>query len=212
MDTQQELDHVIDTLVTFAHDWLLGFIHAMKTYRATVGLPPPHPHYPLPVEFPFGGLTEVFHWVQIFDNATQVDRSFRVRMRHYEGNADRWEPLLWTIYSGTITFGSVELDRRVYVDQSVFSVDPLFVLEGMADAVKRRTKLTVSSRILMQQVSQVHDENIWYELFEVRTASNELVKELGRRRIPRPRFCPDCRVWVPHAGPPYCLEHLSSRV
>ncbi|KAJ8094016.1 hypothetical protein AAF712_008106 [Marasmius tenuissimus] len=211
MNTQDELSPILETLVSLAHDWLLGFVHAMKTYRATIGLPPPHPQYPLPVEFPFGGLTEVFHWVQIFDNETQVDRSFRVRMRHFEGNAERWEPLLWVIYSGTFTFGTVELDRRVYVDQSVFSVDPLFVLEGMADAVKRHTKLTVSSRILMQEVSSVQDENIWFELFEVRTASDELVKELGRRRIHRPRFCPECRVWVPHAGPPYCLEHLKSR-
>ncbi|KAG7087159.1 hypothetical protein E1B28_013139 [Marasmius oreades] len=216
MSTQNDLNPVLDTLVYLTYDWLVGFIDALKTYRAAIGIPPPHPNYPLPVEFPFGGLTEVFHWVQIFDNTTQVDRSFRVRMRLFEGNADRWEPLVWTIYSGNITFGSVELDRRIFVDQSVVSVDPLFILEGMADAVKRRTKLIVSSRIVMRakvvngQPSTNPDQNYWYELFEVRTAaSGEFVKELGRRMISRPRFCPQCRVWVPHAGPPYCLQHLS---
>ncbi|KAK1215539.1 hypothetical protein PQX77_021841 [Marasmius sp. AFHP31] len=200
MNTQNELSPILETLISLAHDWLLGFVYTVKTYRATIGLPPPHPQYPLPVEFPFGDLTEVFHWVQIFDNETQVDRSFCLRIKHVEGDAECWEPLQWVIYGETFTLGTLELDRRVYVDQFVFSVDPLFVLEGMADAVKRRTKLTVSSRILMQEVSPVQDENIWYELFEVRTASDELVKELGRRRTHCPSFYSE-RVWGPHVSP-----------
>ncbi|KAF9261796.1 hypothetical protein L218DRAFT_945763 [Marasmius fiardii PR-910] len=183
--SQDDFGPILDTLVYLTHDWLAGFINALKTYRTTIGLPPPHPNYPLPVEFPFGGLTEVFHWVQIFDNATQVDRSFRVRMRLIEGDASRWEPLVWTVYSGAITFGCVELDRRVFVNQSLVSVDPLFILEGLADAVQRRTKLIVSSRIVMRAATDDgqpytnSDQGYWYELYEVRTASNELVKELG---------------------------------
>ncbi|KAK7023688.1 hypothetical protein VNI00_016571 [Paramarasmius palmivorus] len=211
MNPQDEFGPVINTLSYLAHDWLHGFVQAIKTYRATIGLPPPHPAYPLPAAFPFGGLTEVFHWVQIFDDATQVDRSFRVRMAFTEGNAARWDPLVWTVYSGNIVIGTVELDRRIFVDQSVVSVDPIFILEGMADAVRRQTKLVVSSRIIMRTPNgQVATPNnsVWYEVYEVRTAADEVVKELGRRVISHPRYCPECRVWLPHSGPSYCLQHL----
>ncbi|KAK7030440.1 hypothetical protein VNI00_014011 [Paramarasmius palmivorus] len=213
MNPQDELGPVINTLSYLAHDWLYGFVQAIKTYRATIGLPPPHPAYPLPAVFPFGELTEVFNWVQLVDDATQINQRFPVRMAFTEGNAARWDPLVWTVHSRDIVIGTLELDRRISGDgdQFVISVDPIFILEWMGKAVRRQTKLVVSSRIIMRtpkgQVA-TPTNSVWYEVYEVRTAADELVKELERRDISHPRYCPECRVWLPHSGPSYCLHHL----
>ncbi|KAK7023697.1 hypothetical protein VNI00_016580 [Paramarasmius palmivorus] len=211
MNPQDEFSPVISTLSYLAHDWLHGFVQAIKTYRATIGLPPPHPAYPLPATFPFGELTEVFNWVQLVDDATQINQRFPVRMAFTEGNAARWDPLVWVVHSGDIVIGILELDRRVSIDQSVISVDPIFILERMGEAVQRQTKLVVSSHIIMctpnGQVATTNN-SVWYEVYEVRTAADELVQELVRRVISHPRHCPECRVWLPHSGPSHCLQHL----
>ncbi|KAK7022032.1 hypothetical protein VNI00_017066 [Paramarasmius palmivorus] len=104
------LGPVINTLAALVKDWLQGLVDSLHMYRRLVGAPPPHPNYPLPADFPFGSLSQVFHWVQIFDDANQANRSFRVRMSLFEGRPERWEPLLWSVHSGNVVLGSVELD------------------------------------------------------------------------------------------------------
>uniref|UniRef100_A0A0W0FDN9 Uncharacterized protein n=1 Tax=Moniliophthora roreri TaxID=221103 RepID=A0A0W0FDN9_MONRR len=122
---------VLTTLSALVKDWLQGFLDALQTYHRFVGVPPPHPSYPLPAEFPFEGLSEVFHWIQVVDDATQVNHNLPVKVSLLPGRADHWEPLLWVIHSGTTVIGSVELDRRIYADQSVVSIDPVFILESL---------------------------------------------------------------------------------
>ncbi|ESK83729.1 hypothetical protein Moror_2100 [Moniliophthora roreri MCA 2997] len=204
---------VINTLTALVKDWLQSLVDSLQTYRHLVGVPPPHPSYPLPADFPFGSLSQVFHWVQIFDDVNQVNRSFRVRMSLFEGRTDRWEPLLWSVHSGNVVLGSVELDRRLYADQSVVSIDPIFILESLIHATTFHRKIVVSSRIVLLAPTSAAPPSasyIWTEIFEIRRSdNNELIKELGRRStMSQPRFCPTCRVWLPQAGPPYCLQHL----
>ncbi|KAK7047083.1 hypothetical protein VNI00_006744 [Paramarasmius palmivorus] len=204
---------VLASLVALIKDWLQGFVDALKTYRHLVAtLPPPHPNPPLPGDFPFSNLSEVFHWVQVVDDTRmhQVNHNYPVTISLLPGRAEHWEPLVWAIHTGNIVLGSIELDRRVYADQSVVSIDPLFILETMILAVTLRQKLIVSSRVVMIP-SPGTDQNAWNEIFEVRRAdANLVVRELGRRTTTsQPRFCPTCRTWLPQAGPNFCLEHLN---
>ncbi|ESK90008.1 hypothetical protein Moror_7938 [Moniliophthora roreri MCA 2997] len=201
---------VLTTLSALVKDWLQGFLDALQTYHRFVGVPPPHPSYPLPAEFPFEGLSEVFHWIQVVDDATQVNHNLPVKVSLLPGRADHWEPLLWVIHSGTTVIGSVELDRRIYADQSVVSIDPVFILESLILAVSLHRKVVVSSRIILT-TPPTSPSTIWTEIFEIRQSdTNRVLRELGRRNTSsQPRFCPTCQTWLPHAGPNYCLEHLS---
>ncbi|ESK93810.1 hypothetical protein Moror_13060 [Moniliophthora roreri MCA 2997] len=168
----EKLGPVLDTLVALVKDWLHGIIDALHLYRLLIGIQPPHPNYPLPVEFPLGpSISQTFTWVQILDDAKQIRMSFRVELGFSEGNVERWEPIMWSVYSGNVVLGSLQLDRRVYADYqfSRACLDPIFVLENLLQAITLRQRIIVSTRIVMLQpkTPAPFGWRVWNEIVEI---------------------------------------------
>uniref|UniRef100_A0A0W0FDJ1 Uncharacterized protein n=1 Tax=Moniliophthora roreri TaxID=221103 RepID=A0A0W0FDJ1_MONRR len=188
----EDIRPLIDTLAALTKDWMQSIINALQLYRRVIDIPPPHPDYPLPVEFPFSNLTQAFNWVQTFDDSSQVRRAFRVRLEYYEGRADRWEPLVWSVYSGNIVLGSFQLDRHIYANQALkIFIDPIFILGNLVYAISIRQTLIISTRIAMSE--SLVGRHVWNEIIEIHPAP---LVECGFRKRVQPTAANTCHDFV----------------
>lgn len=92
----------------------------------------------------------------------------------------------------------------------LFRIDGDLVLQFLCFSLREDRAMRLTSRVIPEPSNPAlrnPDYNRNVEIFELRTFDGDLVREHGRRYIPR-RVCGVCHRWIPATGPPLCLDHI----
>ncbi|KAF9446968.1 hypothetical protein P691DRAFT_151912 [Macrolepiota fuliginosa MF-IS2] len=193
-------------------DLSASWIRSLRdTLQMFATLPPTHPNYPLPSDFPFSttSLKEKIHWIEAV-GSDAIPYRFNVRLEYYIDTSHDWSPAIWVVRSSAMSvLGRVEVDYRILADrESPLTISSDFVLEMMVQSLLREQPLRLSSRVTPNSNPVVYPGLVGnIEMFELRTLSGMLIMEVARR-IVAIRRCSVCDHFLPPVGPSACIAHL----
>ncbi|EEB90350.1 hypothetical protein MPER_11452, partial [Moniliophthora perniciosa FA553] len=97
--------------------------------------------------------------------------------------------LVWSVWSGRLSLGQIELDNRIFDyphARSIIQVDALLILESMAAAISRRSTATITT-YTFDDSSTIGIPTQTWRVIGLRSASGEWIHEYGRHMISRLR-------------------------
>ncbi|KAJ7591988.1 hypothetical protein C8J56DRAFT_1162503 [Mycena floridula] len=209
-NTPDQTKYITETLMGLVEGWLYGIHQSITTITRGGTVPPPHPGWPFPPGFPDGvfRIKENFNWWETNHQlGCQRKHGYFVNFE-FQGHPEDWSPLSWTLTSGLIQLGSIQMDSRIYYDSTPFlGINAHFIIRCMLASISNRDILRVTSRVREDRSVM---PPVWLEIFEARTATHgRLVEEFGRRVIHNPQCCrrSGCSVHFNQGGSPFCLDH-----
>ncbi|KAL0945289.1 hypothetical protein HGRIS_000795 [Hohenbuehelia grisea] len=139
--------------------------------------------------FPQGFPLKTFHIIADFDwlAADEITRhSYRVNFV-FPGlpspQTDAQSALVWTLSSGSVRLGCVQVDADILWDANPFlSIDSTLILESMATSVSQALPVSVTTRIAFERCD-VSNTNSKVQVFELHTEGYGCIHIYGTRRI-----------------------------
>ncbi|KAJ6528664.1 hypothetical protein DFH09DRAFT_1327671 [Mycena vulgaris] len=133
--------HELRHLVYF---WVLGVRNNWKTYTG-LGLPEPHPDYPLPPGFLFKvdcKISETMEWIHEYDRE-QIHHRHPIKF----GFAGcRGAAASWKVSTGNILLARFEIPRFIYTDPT-FVVTPDLIFSGILESLAAAAPAEVRSSL-----------------------------------------------------------------
>ncbi|KAJ7766057.1 hypothetical protein B0H16DRAFT_385250 [Mycena metata] len=176
---------ITDELRSWVHLWLAG-ISASWALHDTLGLPLPHPTYPLPPSFPFGPFLtwQNFEWVHEY-GANQIHHRYAVSFAFYGRTSGPDSSVVWKILSGAIELGIFEIAGPIFDARSQlpFPLGSHIVLEALLASLATRRPVRLGSHIIrLPEGERIGTSAV--QFFELRTPEQEVIRHVGTRLIP----------------------------
>ncbi|KAJ7511918.1 hypothetical protein B0H11DRAFT_1953617 [Mycena galericulata] len=176
MNSAQYATAITNELRDHAHAWLDALRWRLEL-QLVLNLPALHPAYPFPVGFPLQpfSLVEEFAWTHEYDQ-DELRHVHRVEFALRGRTSGAGSSVAWTVVTtGNISLGVIEIAGPIYDDPALpFSIDAALVLEAILASLRLREPVHLRSRPITVPVP--------FRVFELRTASGILVREVGWRR------------------------------
>ncbi|KAJ7182364.1 hypothetical protein C8R43DRAFT_4127 [Mycena crocata] len=189
MDYEAYATAITDELRAWVHEWLAG-IQESWVLHAALGLPLPHLNYPLPLTFPFGAVRvwTVFEWVHEY-NAEQLRHSYAVSLAFYGRTNGADSSIAWKILSGDIELGVFEIAGPIYDEERSllpFTLGAELVVEGLLASLGLHRPIRLGSHVihLPNGLNPGLIGASAVQLFELRTADQDVLRHVGARLIP----------------------------
>lgn len=181
MDYEAYATAITDELRAWVHGWLAG-VRASWALHADLGLPLPHPSYPLPPSFPFGAFCEWqgFEWVHEY-GAEQLYHSYLVSLAFYGRTGGPDSSVVWKIMSGEVVLAVFEVAGPIYDDPALpFTLGANLVVEALLASLALHCPVRLGSHIIPLPSGL---EPAAVQFFELQTPEQAVIQHVAGRVI-----------------------------
>ncbi|KAJ7511185.1 hypothetical protein B0H11DRAFT_2215022 [Mycena galericulata] len=185
MDYEAYATAITDELRGWVHMWLAG-VRISWVLHAALGLPLPHPNFPLPRAFPFNPFCvwEIFEWVHEYGSDLQIRHSYVVSFAFHGRTRGAGSSAAWKIVCGDIELGVFEIAGSLYDDRAQFPLvlGAELILDALLVSLTSRRPVRLASYVVWPLDHAATDTRGAVRLFELRTPE-ELIQRLAARAV-----------------------------